>query len=50
MAIFEEDTDGTLPSLRHNAGDGTSASSVGTNSPDIFQVFMYIMHIILYER
>ncbi|XP_035709435.1 partitioning defective 3 homolog isoform X3 [Folsomia candida] len=37
MAIFEEDTDGTLPSLRHNAGDGTSASSVGTNSPDIFQ-------------
>ncbi|CAG7830263.1 unnamed protein product [Allacma fusca] len=36
MAIYEEDTDG-MPSLQHNAGDGTSASSVGTNSPDIFQ-------------
>lgn len=37
MAIYEEDNDG-MPSLQHNAGDGTSASSVGTNSPDIFQV------------
>lgn len=37
MAIYEEDADG-IPSLQHNAGDGTSASSVGTNSPDIFQV------------
>ncbi|CAL8072840.1 unnamed protein product [Orchesella dallaii] len=36
MAIYEEDNDG-MPSLQHNAGDGTSASSVGTNSPDIFQ-------------
>lgn len=39
MAIFEEDHDG-IPSLQHNAGDGTSASSVGTNSPDIFQVIV----------
>ncbi len=37
MAIYEEDNDG-MPSLQHNAGDGTSASSVGTNSPDIFTV------------
>ena len=25
------------PPLHHNGGDGTSASSVGTSSPDIFQ-------------
>lgn len=38
MAIYEEDGDGGLPSLHHNAGDGTSASSVGTSSPDFFHV------------
>jgi len=37
MAIYEEENDG-IPSLQHIAGDGTSASSVGTSSPDIFQV------------
>ena len=42
MAIYEEDADG-IPSLQHNAGDGTSASSVGTNSPDIFQVISTLL-------
>ena len=26
-----------MPPVPHNGGDGTSASSVGTSSPDIFQ-------------
>ena len=26
-----------MPPITHNGGDGTSASSVGTSSPDIFQ-------------
>lgn len=48
MAIYEEDNDG-LPSLIHNAGDGTSASSVGTNSPEpnMFQVNIFFKIIIL---
>ncbi|XP_075747591.1 par-3 family cell polarity regulator isoform X5 [Rhipicephalus microplus] len=33
IAVFEEQTS---PCPTHNAGDGTSASSVGTESPDIF--------------
>ena len=34
IAIFEEQG---APPVPHNGGDGTSASSVGTSSPDIFQ-------------
>ena len=34
MAVYEEQ-DGRRQ--QHNGGDGTSASSVGTSSPDIFQ-------------
>lgn len=34
IAIFDEQCSPFLP---HNGGDGTSASSVGTGSPDIFQ-------------
>ena len=34
IAVFEEQGG---PLLHHNGGDGTSASSVGTESPDIFQ-------------
>ena len=33
-AVFEEQGG---PLIHHNGGDGTSASSVGTSSPDIFQ-------------
>lgn len=32
-AIFDEEIS---PYLMHNGGDGTSASSIGTESPDIF--------------
>merc|ERR550532_3736249 len=35
IAIYEEQ--GGPPIHHHNGGDGTSASSVGTSSPDIFQ-------------
>ncbi|XP_013401792.1 partitioning defective 3 homolog [Lingula anatina] len=34
IAMYEEQS---APSVPHNGGDGTSASSVGTASPDIFQ-------------
>ena len=34
IAIYEEQG---APPVPHNGGDGTSASSVGTSSPDIFQ-------------
>jgi len=34
VAVYEEQ-DGRRQ--QHNGGDGTSASSVGTSSPDIFQ-------------
>ena len=34
IAIYDEQG---APPVPHNGGDGTSASSVGTSSPDIFQ-------------
>ncbi|ODN05513.1 Partitioning defective 3 [Orchesella cincta] len=49
MAIYEEDNDG-MPSLQHNAGDGTSASSVGTNSPDIFQKDSYVDFVLFVQQ
>ena len=35
IAIYEEQD---VPSVPHNGGDGTSASSVGTSSPELFNI------------
>ena len=35
IAIYEEQD---APSVPHNGGDGTSASSIGTSSPELFNI------------
>ena len=36
LAIYAEEEEHGSPPGAHNGGDGTSASSVGTSSPDMF--------------